>query len=309
MLIRNFGKTNWNVSPIGLGTWNIGNQWGEMDDETAVSIIKAAYDNGVNLFDTAESYGVPSGLSEIRLGKALKEMDRSAVYVVSKIGHFGKRTGCGVPKETVDMIRLCGHACLGRLQTNYIDLMLCHEGGIKDPSNYIEGFNELKKEGFIREYGISTDDIEVLKRFYEVSEGQCAAVELDYSLINRTAEIELLDYCQEKNLAVLVRGALAQGILSGRYDEETVFTDSVRSPWNKEGNQRKSFEDKLTTLNKLKKIPGLADHLVETGLQYVISHPCNPVVLPGATSVAQAVFNAGVGGRHLSDDMRTRLQC
>ena len=307
MLKREFGKTKWMVSSIGLGTWNIGNQWGEMDDETAVSIIKAAYDKGMNLFDAAESYGIPNGLSEMRLGKALQGMEREKVYLVSKIGHFGKRTGCPVPKETADMIRLCGHACLGRLQTSYIDLMLCHDASIKDPSVYIRGFEELKKEGFIREYGISTDNLEVLKNFYEVSEGKCAAVELDYSLINRKAEEKLLEYCREKGLGVLVRGPVAQGLLSGNYNEETVFTDTVRSKWNKDGKQRNIFEEKLAVLNKLKEIPEMGDNLVKAGLQYVISHPCDPVAIPGATSVEQAVFNAESGDSVLSDDLLKRI--
>ncbi len=71
MLYRAFGKTGMDVSVIGLGTWNIGNQWGEIDDATAWATIRSAVDNGVNLFDTAESYGTPNGLSEERLGNAL----------------------------------------------------------------------------------------------------------------------------------------------------------------------------------------------------------------------------------------------
>ena len=68
MLYRDFGRTGWKVSAIGLGTWNIGNQWGEVDDATSWATVRAAYDEGMNLFDTAESYGVPNGLSEERLG-------------------------------------------------------------------------------------------------------------------------------------------------------------------------------------------------------------------------------------------------
>src|SRR5690606_26590538 len=124
-----FGKLGWPVSAIGLGTWNIGNQWGEIDDVTARATIRAGCDHGMNLFDPAESYGIPNGLSEMRLGQALAGI-RHRVYVVSKIGNWGKRTGGGVPKNSVDMIRLCGHAILGRLHTDYLDVVLCHEGNI-----------------------------------------------------------------------------------------------------------------------------------------------------------------------------------
>ncbi len=162
MLYRKFGKTGWDVSAVGLGTWNIGNQWGEMDDASAESIVRAAYDNGMNLFDVAESYGIPNGNSELRLGRALKGI-RQEVRVVSKIAHWGKRTGQAVPKTTPDMIRLCGHACAGRLRTEYIDVMLCHDANVENPEVYIEAFETLRQEGFIRHYGISTDHIDVLK--------------------------------------------------------------------------------------------------------------------------------------------------
>ena len=71
MLYREFGKLGWNVSAIGMGTWNIGNQWGDIDDATAWATVRSAYERGMNLFDTAESYGIPNGLSEERLGAAL----------------------------------------------------------------------------------------------------------------------------------------------------------------------------------------------------------------------------------------------
>jgi hypothetical protein len=143
MLYRDFGKTGWQVSAVGMGTWNIGNQWGELDDATAWAAVRSAFDHGVTLFDTAESYGIPNGLSEERLGVALAGI-RRRVYLVSKIGHWGKRTGQGVPKTTVDMIRLCAHASLHRLRTDWLDVVLCHEASLKDPSIYLEAFGEGK---------------------------------------------------------------------------------------------------------------------------------------------------------------------
>ncbi|MHC4506167.1 MAG: aldo/keto reductase, partial [Planctomycetota bacterium] len=139
MLRRKFGSTGWEVAAAGLGTWNIGNQWGEMTDAEAEAIIKTAIDEGMNLIDTAESYGIPNGMSELRVGRALAGGLRDKVYLVSKIGHWGMRTGQGVPQSTADMIRLCGHACAGRLATDLIDVMLCHEGNIEDPAVFIEG--------------------------------------------------------------------------------------------------------------------------------------------------------------------------
>ncbi len=146
MFTKTFGKTGWQVTAIGLGTWNLGNQWGDIDDATSWATIRAAYEAGVNLFDTAESYGIPNGLSEERLGVALAGI-RQNVYVVSKIGNWGKRTGQGVPLTTVDMIRLCAHAQLHRLRTDWLDVVLCHEGNIEDPSVYSGGLRGAGRRG------------------------------------------------------------------------------------------------------------------------------------------------------------------
>lgn len=305
MLYRPFGRLGWPVSAIGMGTWNIGNQWGQVDEVTAWATIRAAYDSGINLFDTAESYGIPNGLSEKRLGAALAGI-RHNVYIVSKIGHWGERTGQAVPKTTPDMIRLCGHAILGRLQTEWVDVILCHEGDITDPSVYLEGFEALKAEGVLRAYGISTNDLEVLKRFNV--NGTCSVVEMDYSLLNRTPEMDILPYCQEQGIAVLVRGPLAKGLLSAKYTMESTFEDSVRDRWNPGQPGRAQFEAAVKQVERLKTKIRPGEELVTSALRYVISHPANPVAIPGAKSPEQARMNAAAGERLLSPDELEQLR-
>ena len=299
MLYRPFGKLGWPVSAVGLGTWNIGNQWGELDDATAWATVRAAFDHGVTLYDVAESYGIPNGLSEERLGVALAGI-RQRVVVVSKIGHWGKRTGQGVPKNTVDMIRLCAHASLHRLRTDWLDVVLCHEGGIEDPSVYLEAFEMLKERGRIRAYGISTDSLDVLKRFN--ANGTCSVVEVNYSLINRKPEADLLPYCEEHGIAVLIRGPLRRGLLAGKYDLDTVFTDHVRASWNKGGAQRASYEADIAKVEKLKQHVAPGAEMVTTALRFTISHPAAPVTIPGAKSPEQAAMNAEAGDRALAAD-------
>jgi aryl-alcohol dehydrogenase-like predicted oxidoreductase len=304
MLYRAFGKTGWEVSAVGMGTWNIGNQWGEVDDVTAWSTIRAAFDSGMNLFDTAESYGEPNGLSEERLGVALAGI-RHRVYIVSKIGHWGERTGQAVPKSTVDMIRLCCHASLHRLRTDWIDVMLCHEGNIEDPSVYLEAFDVLKERGRIREYGISTDSIDVLKRFN--ANGTCSVVQVNYSLLNRRAEAELLPYCEEHGIAVMIRGPLAQGLLSGQYSADSVFTDSVRSKWHTDDPARERFRSQVAKVEKLKQAVKPGEEMVTAALRFTISHPANPVSIPGAKSPEQAIMNAAAGDKTLSPEELAEL--
>jgi len=304
MLYREFGRTGWQVSAVGMGTWNIGNQWGPVDDATAWATVRSAFECGMNLFDTAESYGVPNGLSEERLGTALAGI-RHRAYVVSKIGHWGERTGQAVPKTTVDMIRLCCHASLHRLRTDWVDVMLCHEGTIQDPSVYLEAFEALKKGGRIRAYGISTNSLDVLKRFN--AHGTCSAVEVNYSLLNRATEAEMLPYCRQQGIGVLVRGPLRRGLLSGAYDLDSVFTDDVRSRWNKGGDDREAYEQDVAKLQALRGVLKAGGEMVIAALRFTISHPANPVAIPGAKSPQQAAMNAAAGDRRLTETEMKKL--
>jgi myo-inositol catabolism protein IolS len=305
MLYRKFGNTGMNVSAIGMGTWNIGNQWGEIDEATALATVRSAFDNGINLFDTAEAYGIPHGLSEERLGKALAGGLRDRVHVVTKIGRWGKRTGQMVPMTTVDMVRLCLHASLYRLRTDWIDILLCHEGKIEDPRVYLEAFEQMQQQGYIRAYGISTDKLKVLKRFNV--NNTCRVVEVDYSLLNRKAEAEFLPYCQEHGIAVLVRGPLNKGLLSGKYSPDTVFTDSVRSEWYIDEARQTKLASDLAKVEQLKTAFQPGEEMVTAALRFAISHPAQPVAIPGAKSPEQAVMNAKAGNQLLSDEERSQI--
>lgn len=294
---KTFGKTGWPVSAIGLGTWNIGNQWGEIDDVTAYATIHAAIAQGMNLLDTADAYGIPYGLSEKRLGRALGGI-RHQLYVVSKVGNWGRRLGQHLAYTHPDHVRLCVHASLGRLRTDYLDVSLCHEGNLGDPTIYLEGFEQLVQEGCIRAYGISTNSLEVLKRFNV--NGTCSVIQVDYSLLNRAPESDLLPYCQEHNIGVMVRGPLAKGVLSGRYDAASVFSDTVRQGWNDEGAARNQFLQQVQQVDRLKAVVQPGNEMITAALRYVISHPAVSLAIPGAKSPEQARMNATAGRTLLS---------
>ncbi|MBX3016211.1 MAG: aldo/keto reductase [Caldilineaceae bacterium] len=304
MQYQPFGKTGWSVSAIGLGTWNIGNQWGEIDDVTAYATIHAALQAGMNLIDTADAYGIPFGLSEQRLGRALAGR-RHQLYLVSKVGNWARRWGQPLPYTHPDHVRLCIHASLGRLRTDYLDVSLCHEANLAEPSIYLEGFEQLVQEGSIRAYGISTNSLDVLKRFNV--NGTCSVVQVDYSLLNRAPEADFLPYCQAHNIGVMVRGPLAKGVLSGRYDANAVFTDTVRAGWNDAGEARQQFLSQVAQVDRLKTLVSPGAAMITTALRYTISHPAVAVAIPGAKSPAQAAMNAAAGTQFLSEAERTQL--
>ncbi|MEL6160420.1 MAG: aldo/keto reductase [Cyanobacteria bacterium J06623_5] len=307
MLYRKFGNTGFHLSTIGLGTWNIGNQWGAIDDETATATVRRAIGQGINIVDTAESYGIPAGLSEERLGKALAGI-RQQVHIITKMGRWGRRSGQMVPMTTTDMVRLCAHASLHRLKTDYVDIMLCHEGKLSDPhmaDTYLEGFDMLKEQGLIRTYGISTDRLEVLKVFN--TRGTCQVVEVDYSLLNRNPDKEFFPYCAANNIAVLVRGPLHKGLLSGKYSSGTVFTDTVRREWYQSDRTREKLNRKLAKVKQLKTILPPGEAMVTAALQFVISNPIQPVAIAGAKSPRQAATNAAAGSHLMSPTEREHL--
>ena len=297
LIRRPFGATGWTTPCVGMGTWNIGNQWGPVSDLEARETLFGAIDAGVELFDTAESYGIPYGLSEQRLGQALEGI-RDQHLIVTKVGSWGRRDGRALPMDSVDSVRLCVHASLYRLRTDWIDVLLCHQSKIEDPSIFIEAFLQLREAGLVRACGISTNSLDVVKAFH--AGGVCDVVEAEYSLLNPKAGRELLPYCREHNIAVLARGPLAKGLLSGKYDSETVFDDEIRQKWQQRGVPGDSpFLRQCRKLERLQ--ASIPDNraLLEFSLRFAFSHDADPVVIPGAKSAAQAAMNAGAGNRTL----------
>ncbi|MCS7187910.1 MAG: aldo/keto reductase [Armatimonadota bacterium] len=300
MQYRVLGKTGWQVSVIGLGTWNIGGQWGEVDDRTAITTIWRAFECGVNFFDTADAYGEPPGRSEELLGKALQGI-REEVFIATKVGNWARRHGHPLPYTSTLHIIACCHASLYRLRTDYIDLYQCHIG---NPTNaevdvFLEAFERLKEQGKIRAYGISTNSLEALQRFNKL--GTCATCQLDYSILNRAPERDLLPYCQERNIGVIVRGPLAKGVLAGKFTPDTIFTDEVRRSWN-EGQRREKFLKQLQIVERLRFLERDNRTMAQAALQFVLSHPAVSCAIPGAKSPQQAEANASAGDGTLTPE-------
>lgn len=296
MIQRTFGKTGWKVGALGFGAWGVGGQWGAVETQTALDAMRAAYDAGVNLFDVADAYGEPPGLSEELLGQALGPV-RDSVLIATKVGNFGRRDGCALTFDNPLHVELCCDASLGRMKIDTIDFYQCHIGNLKEPDVFLEGFERLVAKGKVRAWGVSTNDVEVVKAFNR--DGKCAIVQLDYSILNRGAERELLPYCLENNIGTLIRGPLAKGILSGKFTPESIFDDTVRKGWN-EGDQRQWFLNKLAVVEKLRGLEKPGRTLAQAALQFTITHPGATVAIPGGKSSAQALANSQAGDAVLS---------
>lgn len=215
------------VSRLCMGGCPMGGYgWGDVKEKELISAVQIALDNGVTIFDTADTYGL--GQSEITLAKALGNR-RKDVVIADK---FGVRAGNGKTfyDNSPAYIRQALEASLSRLGTDYIDLYQVHYRDEVTPLHVvIETLEELKKAGKIRYYGLSNiyeADYEEIRPFI----GKIVSVQDEYSLACRKNEKELKNLSSDFRISPLTWGSLGQGILTGKYDKNAAFgTDDRRS--------------------------------------------------------------------------------
>lgn len=199
------GKSDLRISRIGFGCMSLG-------DEDAVNetILHRALDLGINFFDTADLYR--KGMNELCVGKALKP-NRDKIYIATKVGNQWRADGSGWdwnPRKAYILAEV--ENSLQRLQTDYIDLYQLHGGTIDDPiDETIEAFEQLKQQGKIRNYGISSIRPNVIREY--IKRSNIVSVMMQYSLLDRRPEESCLPLLLENNIGVLARGAVAQGLL------------------------------------------------------------------------------------------------
>ena len=293
---RILGKSGIKITKVGFGLWAAGgdagsNNWGPTDDQEIINTIDKALEMGVTLFDTADVYGL--GHSEILLGKAMKGR-RERFIVASKIGWIGfdgdnNRT----QYSTVEKLVAGVEENLSRLGTDYIDVLQNHIG-FREPNMeiFIEGFQKLQQQGKVRAYGLSTSDLGYIKAFN--ADGNCAMLQIDYSILNRTPEAEIYPYCLANNIGILVRGPLAMGILTGKFSPETTFAEGEwRNRWLDDPDEHKQYLADLTSVNKLRSLANEDRTMAQLALQFVMAHPAVTSVIPGAKNSQQLASNTG----------------
>lgn len=301
MRYRRFGKTGWDISAVSMGCWGIGGQWGPVPEAEAIKTIHAALDLGVNLFDTADAYG--QGVSEELVGKALRDR-RDGSYVATKVGNFARRLGHPLSYTTPEHVYLCCDASLGRMKLDVIDLYQCHIGNLDDPTVFLEAFERLVERGKIRAYGISTNDVEVLRRFNR--DGRASSCQINYSILNQSAAKDILPYCRENDIGTLIRGPIAQGVLAGKFTPSTTFDDVVRVGWN-EGEGRQRFLRQIAVVEKLRFLERPDRTMAQAALQFVLANPAVTAPIPGAKNVAQITANARAADGELSANELARI--
>lgn len=205
MKYSDLGNSDLKISEVGFGCMSL-----EPDFNQATALLRKAHYYGINFFDTADLYD--NGSNEEMVGTALKPI-RNEIFISTKVGNVWNEDGTDWKWDpTKKHIISSVEDSLRRLQTEYIDLYMLHGGTIEDPiDDIIEAFEQLKKQGKIRAYGISSIRPNVIREYVERSNIDC--VMMQYSLLDRRPEESSLKLLEDNNISVLTRGSLAKGLL------------------------------------------------------------------------------------------------
>ncbi|WP_456274153.1 aldo/keto reductase [Bacillus sp. AK031] len=277
MRTSRLGNSELFVSKMGLGCMSLGTDYSK-----AQPIIEAALEEGINYFDTADLYDF--GENEKVVGKALQSV-RQDVIIATKAGNRWDNVENGWHWDpSKAYIKEAAKRSLKRLGTDYIDLFQLHGGTIDDPADEtIEALEELKQEGIIRYYGISSIRPNVINRFAESS--HLVSVMMQYSLLDRRPE-ELFPLLKDKNISVVTRGPVAKGLLSEK------MLDKASDKIKENGYLDYSYAELENILGNFKEKLSSGRSMNQAAFQYILSHDAISAVVPGASSVEQVRENA-----------------
>jgi len=287
---RRLGKTELNVSVVGLGTWQFGGEWGQQFTQDEVdAILDKGKELGINLIDTAECYG--DHLSEQFIGNYIARRNREDWIIATKFGHHFHERFTRTDSYGADDVVKQLDASLKALQTEYIDLYQFHSG----PDTAFDNdalWTVLDKQiqaGKIRHLGTSIGSNDNLHQTAASSQVNSQAIQVVYNRLDRTPENRVFPSCQEQDLGVLARVPLASGYLSGKYKPGAVFdATDVRHRHDADMVRRK-----LEEVERIKRdeVPEGVD-MAQWALAWCLKHPAVTAVIPGCKNPEQVVANA-----------------
>lgn len=295
MKTRIFGQTGRAVSEVGLGTWQIGGNWGDVSDETAFATLRAAVEAGTNFFDTADVYG--GGRSETLIGKFLRET-RTPIYVATKLG---RSSSPGWPGNfTRKSIREHTEASLRRLGVAALDLtqLHCVPPDVLERGEVFEHLRELRREGKIRDFGASVESM--AEAAVCLRQEGLVSLQIIFNLFRQKPIHALFDEAKKKNVALLVRLPLASGLLGGKMTKATTFGADDHRNFNRDGQQFNvgetfaglPFEKGVELADALKPFVPAGMTLSEMALRWCLDFDAVSVIIPGAKNPEQARANA-----------------
>jgi len=299
--------TDLQVSPICFGTWQLGGDWGDFDQREASAAIRHALELGVNFFDTAQAYGF--GASERLLGRALAPELRSRrdeVVIATKGGLRPNGDGGVMRDASPEWLRQGVEDSLRALGVDHIDVYQLHWPDPTVPVAETAGaLQELAEEGKLRHIGVSNFDAPQMAAFARTRPVE--TLQPPYHLFRRDIEAEVLPYCGEHDIGVLVYGPLAHGLLTGAIDERMTFAAGdwrAKSPLFQGAALRRNVD-------AVRRLEQLASELGTTvsalAIAWTLAHPAVDAAIVGARHAAHIEDSVGAAELRLGDADRAEI--
>jgi aryl-alcohol dehydrogenase-like predicted oxidoreductase len=299
MQYRSFRGTS--ISEVGLGTWQLGSSdWGNVKEEDAFGILKSYTDHGGNFIDTADVYGL--GVSEQVIGKFLKTINKE-VYIATKLGRRSDPPFGWPQNFTYDGMRKQIESSLRNLdlQQVFLEQLHCIPSEELKKGNVFDHLRKLQDEKLIRHWGVSVETTEEALVCLE-QEG-LSSLQIIFNLFRQHVADELFAKAKEKDVALIVRVPLASGLLTGKFNKDTRFSEKDHRHYNAEGkafNAGETFSgiEFATGLSLAREMTALMPdaHLSSWAIRWVLDHPEVTTVIPGASKVEQVESNVAAAG-------------
>ena len=302
MQTRTLGRTNRPVSVVGLGTWQLGADWGEVTESDAREVLEASAESGVTFYDTADVYG--DGRSEQIVGRFVAAHPDAGFTVATKMGRRDEQ----VPENYVEArFRDWLDRSRRNLGVDTLDLVQLHcppSAVIDDDATY-DVLDRLVEEQVIAAYGVSVETVD--QALSAIARPHLASVQIILNAFRMKPLDEVLPAAQAAGVGIIARVPLASGLLSGKYDLDTTFAADDHRNYNRDGSafdvgETFSGVDYATGVEaaqeftRLVKESGLDATPAQAALAWVWQQPGVSTVIPGARNVAQATSNAAAGG-------------
>ena len=294
MKYRIFGRTNWKVSEVGLGTWALGGGWGRVSESDAIGVLGKAIKRGINFFDTADVYG--DGKSEQLIGQVLRSTDQK-IYVATK---FGRRLDPHVSSGyTRDNLERFLDRSLKNLGVDTIDLIQLHcpPTDVYYKPEVFEALDSFVEQGKIQHYGVSVEKVEEGLKAIEYP--GVVSVQIIFNIFRQRPSELFFEQCKKKNIAVIARVPLASGLLTGKMSLETKFPEDDHRNYNRQGQffdvgetfSGVNFEIGLKAVEELKRIKPDDISCAQMALKWILMHNEVSCVIPGAKNTKQLEEN------------------
>jgi aryl-alcohol dehydrogenase-like predicted oxidoreductase len=310
---RVLGRTGRDVAVVGLGCWQLGADWGQVDDADALAVLHAAVDSGVTFLDTADVYG--DGRSERLIRQFLAERP-AEVMVATKCG---RRANPHVPEAfTPDNLRAWTDRSRSNLGVERLDLVQLHcpPTPVFSANEVFDALDALVAEGNLAAYGVSVETCE--EALTAIARPNVASVQIILNAFRRKPLERVLPAAREAGVGIIARVPLASGLLSGKYDEHTTFAADDHRTYNRHGEafdvgetfSGVPYDVGVRAARSLAEVAaGLGVGTAALALRWIIDQPGVSVVIPGARNADQAKANAAaVELAPLGDDILAAVE-